>query len=332
MTHATGITATQTLIDEFNAADQDGTCWLQIHITDDEKFTLHKKCEEKGLVDEALFASVKPTLEDKIPVYTCMKQGEKWLMAKYVPDNSSPKQRMIYAASVSALKTGLGGSKFYAIDFQITLADEMTFEEYSDSINTDRENVMSFEEKEKRETAKHSAHQMGTNQTAVLAGVPIKFSDDAEGYFDQLKAGEIPSMELVLDTEEEIISIGKTDSKTVADILNLFPEAEPRYFLQMNEHKDREGNDGKKLIFVYYCPSKAPPKMKMVYSTCKRHIMACLKAKEFGASVNIECNTKDEFTEEIVMDEMYPKAAVDTTFKKPKARSKARRPMKKFTA
>lgn len=330
MAHQTGITATKELTDLFNAADEDGTSWFQIEIND-EKFTFLQKSEEDNLAGEELFASVQKTLKEKIPVYTCMKHGEKWLFARFVPDNSRAKARMLYAASAASLKTNLGGSKFFASDFQTTLIDEMTLSEFVRASSTDREDVMSFEEKEKRRTAKHAAHQMGTNQTAVLAGVPITFSDDAEDHFDRFKAGEIPSIELVLDTEEEILSVANTESKTVADIVALFPENEPRYFLQMNQHKDREGNDQTKLVFVYYCPSKAKPKMKMVYSTCKRHILACLTAKEFEKPINIECNTTDEFTEEILMDEMYPKKAKDTSFKKPKARG-ARKKMGTFKA
>jgi len=326
--HQTGITVDKELNDQFCAADAEGASfrWFQVKINEDyTKFIF--EAQSSSFDDEkALFDDLQAKLEPKVPVYNCMRKGEKWLLASYIPDLARIKDKMVFASSASSLKAGFGTDKFISQDYQLCEPDEMTVAEYTRATSTDRDLVMSFEEKAKLQTAKESVHLMGTNQTAVIAGVPIKFANDTLDAVDNLKEAKCNTVELVLDGATEVLNIGpNTKDMTVDEIVAALPDNEPRYYLHNFSHTDPSGEACSKLVYIYYCPMKAVPKLKMFYSTCKAHIQKCLEVKGFGKSTNIEISETSELSTAIVMGELYPKAAVDNTFSKPKARAGATR-------
>lgn len=323
--HQSGITVDNELKKAFQECCEGTNTWMHITIEDDQfKFIAAGAAADA----EANWAAVQGSLKQKTPgFFFIQNSANMWLMISFIPDNSQVRLKMLFASSSASLKQGLGSAKFVANDFAINMIDECTWENYKKQ-TSEEVDVMTFEEKTHLQTEYDSAALMGTGQTAVIAGIPIKIADGAVEAIKGLKEGKHSSVELILDGETEVLGVGAVQDMSVADLIALFPPKEPRYFLHNHAHKDKEGGDKKTLVFVYYCPMTSAPKLKMFYSTCKAHILTCLAALEFDKPVNLECDSASECSEDRIMKEIYPPEEVKTSFAKPKARG--RRAIKAF--
>lgn len=324
--HQSGITVDNELKEAFKGCDEEAT-WMHMTIEDDQfKFVASGAVDGD---DEAKWAAVQGNLTERTPGYHFVKSSGQWLMIPFIPDNSQVRLKMLFASSSASLKQGLGNPRFATPDFKINMIDECTWANYQKQTKGEVD-VMTYEEKMSMQSEYDSAAMMGTGQTAVIAGIPIKIDDAAVDAIKGLKEGKHSSVELILDGQTEVMGVGACKDMSVEDLVGSFPPKEPRYFLHNHAHKDKEGGDKTTLVFVYYCPMSSAPKLKMFYSTCKAHILTCLNALEFDKPINLECDSPAECTEERIMKEIYPPAAVNTTFAKPKARG--RRAKKAFEA
>lgn len=316
--HQSGIAVDKELNDAFNDANANPEIgWVGITIEDD-KF----KFVEQGA---GSFDAVQAKLVLRTPLYVCLRRDDKWLLVSFVPDNSNVRMKMLFASSASSLRNGLDTTKFLNPNFSMTDIEECTETEYLRTISKDREIVMSFEEKDKLATSFEHAHSMGSNKTSVIADVPIKIADDAVAAMKNFGdgGGAFNCAEFTLASADETLNVGVTKDMTLADIAGIFPEREPRFFLHNYAHTNPTDNSSlNKLVFVYYCPNFAPPKMKMMYSSCKSHILKCLTELKLDTPFNVECDDPKELSDEHLMKDLYPPKAVDTSFKKPKPRSK----------
>lgn len=323
--HQSGITVSEGLKADFNAACEDAdSLFIKIEIKDDD-FVKTAQGNKTGSA-EGDFAAVQDALEDKAPCYVLMKDGAKWCVVFYVPEGSIVRMKMVYASSTSSLKSGLGGA-FFNDDFPISDKDECTLPEFTQARSDVTENVMTPDEKMNRDTHYEASHTIGASEVKQIVGIPIKIADSVLAALAEIKAATKQTVELVLDPATEIL--GCCDPTDLALGEWSFPDKEPRYYIHNYVH-EHGGESKTKLVFVYYCPTNSPPKLKMFYSTVKASIVKLLNSQEMEGYCNVECDSRDECTNEVIMNEIYPKAAADKTFKKPTARGRGRAKVAKF--
>lgn len=326
--HQSGIVVDDELKEAFRKACEDPSVgYLKVVISDsNDKFVL----DSTGTGD---LDAIGKTLESNIPAYIVTRKQDKWLMVSFVPDTAKVRSKMVYASSTASLRHGLGGANFISPDYAANTLDDVTENSYSHSIEDHSEVVMSFNEKEKLETEMQSAMLMGAEPTTVIAGVPIKISDTAMQGFKDLKAGTFNTLKLVLDPKTEILNVGMSQDMSLTEIQGCMEERVPSYFLHNFKYNHPEdGQAGSKNVFIYYCPNLAPPKLKMLYSTCKAYILTGLSELEFEKPLNMECNVPAEISDKSVHDEIFPPKVEDKSFAKPKAARGGRRAVAKFQA
>jgi twinfilin-like protein len=275
------------------------------------------------------FNAIKGALEDKAPAYVLFRAAEagKWVCMCYIPNAAPVRSKMVYASSKAALKEGLGGGIFVH-DYNVTTKDEISIADYAGSLKgVGQEAVMSSEERMYHET-RHE-HHAGSSEGKVSAivGVPIKVSDSALEALKGIKSGRFKSVELIIDPATETLACTSPDNTPLGSFR--YPDKEPRYFVHSYDHT-HAGQSQTKLLFIYYCPNKAVPKLKMLYSTCKAHILKIFESVGIADFHNLEANEADELTDEVVMTDIHPPTAEDRGFKKVAARGRgpAKKPAK----
>jgi len=186
---------------------------------------------------------------------------------------------------------------------------------------------MTPEERQYQET-RHE-HSAGTSEGKVTAivGVPIKVADSALEALKSIKSGRAATVELIIDPSTETLGNSAAGNTPLGSFK--YPEKEPRFYVHNFAHK-HEGQNVTTLLFIYYCPNNAVPKLKMLYSTCKAHILRIFESLSITDFHNLEANEPSELTEELVIADIHPAAAEDRSFKKvaAKGRGQARKPAK----
>jgi len=242
---------------------------------------------------------------------------DKWLLVFYVPDNSKVRQKMLYASSSSALKQGLGAPKFL-VDFALSDSKECTLENYKHSIaEVHEDSVLTWQEKEAKEAAFESHISMSEVKVSAVVGVNIPVSEEAVEAIKGLKAGKHDTVIFILNAESEILGCSPPSNLTIEEITSKhFPEREPRYVLHRFKH-DSEGSAAEKDVFIYYCPDKAKPRLRMFYSTAKANVLKLLATLELAPPKNVECSLPAEISHDVILAELYPKVVTKQNFAKP---------------
>ena len=175
MSHASGITASPELVEEFSKAKEGKEIRFlkaqiedkQIVITErgdvsgDEKSGVLSKCSI-SLADRLYtdFEAMTKILDEDSPSYILFRidEGPKpgWLLALYVPENSKVRMKMLYASSRDSLKRDLGSSSFVA-EMHATDLDEMSYASYQKSTVVSETERLSLMSPSERMRAKASA-------------------------------------------------------------------------------------------------------------------------------------------------------------------------------
>eukprot|EP00456_Euglypha_rotunda_P028099 TRINITY_DN2233_c0_g1_i7.p1 TRINITY_DN2233_c0_g1~~TRINITY_DN2233_c0_g1_i7.p1 ORF type:complete len:214 (-),score=39.50 TRINITY_DN2233_c0_g1_i7:38-631(-) len=165
----------------------------------------------------------------------------------------------------------------------------------------------------------------GTKVSAVM-GVPVKVKDEASASLTALKSGSVNTVILLLNPETEVLEEAKKGDFTLEDIAKLMTRTDPRFIVHNFRHeKDEKTVDS--LVFFYYCPDSAKPRLKMFYSSCKAMIVKICEETGLEIKKLLEGSEASELSSGAVLDELYPKTTVKKTFAKPKGRGKGPRRM-----
>jgi len=176
--------------------------------------------------------------------------------------------------------------------------------------------VMSADERMYHET-RHE-HSAGTSEGKVSAivGIPIKVADATLEALKGIASGSVSSLELVIDASTETLTNAPI-TNTPLSALKL-PEKEPRFFVVAYKYV-HDGANKTKLVLIYYCPNKAIPKLKMLYSTSKANVIKIFGTLSITDFHNLEVNEVSELAEDVVIADIHPPTANDRGFAKPKA-------------
>jgi len=314
--HRSGITCDEKLKKEFiTAQDNSDLLYIKIGI-EGENF---KKIGEgkKGNDQESNFAIVQQELKPKSPCYILMKTPKdgKWLLIYFVPDDSVVKQKMLIASSYSDLKTGLGNSKFVG-EWPLSSPDECTLDEYKKSLNDDSEQLLTWQEKELRDTEYEAQMSMTETKVSAVVGVKIPLEDSASQAIVSYQQAKCNTVIFSLNIEKETLGAEVADMK-FENLKDKLPEREPRYILHNFKH-ERDGDARTKDVFVYYCPDKAKPRVRMFYSTAKANVLSTMEDNKIPEPKRIEISLPTELTIDALIEELYPKNQIKKVFKRPK--------------
>jgi len=178
---------------------------------------------------------------------------------------------------------------------------------------------MTSEERLAEQAHNDSALSMAGTKVSAVMGVPVKVKSEATSALGELKAGKINTVILRLNPETEVLEEAKTGDHTFEEIGKLMTRTDPRYIVHNFRHeKDEKTVDS--LVFFYYCPDSAKPRLKMFYSSCKAMIVKICGESGLEVKKLLEGSEASELTSGAVLDELYPKVTVKKTFAKPKAR------------
>jgi twinfilin-like protein len=259
-------------------------------------------------------------LEPRKPCYVATKTEEKdrWMLVFYVPDDSPVRDRMVYASSMSPLKLGLGAAKF-GPDFTIRDKKECSPEAYEESKKKmNEEDLLTMEERMGMRSESYVSMSTDTVKMSGMSDLPMKTSDDAAAAIQALVAGSVTGVVLAMDATSEVMGVVKSGALDIASIVREFPPKEPRYAVFRFPHSHPETKeDGSAVVFVYYCPDVAGPRLKMFYSSCKS--MAVKTCSKFGleCTKQLEISVASELSPASVLDELYPKKSTTKAFAKP---------------
>jgi len=265
-------------------------------------------------------AEIAKVLEARKPAYVATKteEKEKWMLVFYMPDDSPVRDRMVYASSMQSLKLGLGAAKF-GTDFTIRDRKECSATAYEESkAKVNEEDLLTMEERMGMRSESHISMSTDTVKMSGMSDLPMKVSDEAKASIAALVAGSISTVVLSLDSATEVMGRVAQGNLTLADVVRNLPAREPRYAVFRFTHDHPETKEAAApIVFLYYCPDLAGPRLKMFYSSCKG--MAVKLCEKCGLVINkqVETSVATELSATYMMDELYPKKDTKTTFAKP---------------
>ena len=316
MSSQSGISPSATLQSEFHATSKNqSVLFVKFEIQKD-TFVKTGEGNSTGSLASNL-STIRNSLVDKQPCYVVFRlEDNKWCCVCYIPNDSPVRSKMIYASSKAALKAGLGNDLF-GEDYNISDKAECNLEEYNAAAKgVGKEVVMSADERMYRDT-RHE-HSAGTSEGKVSAivGIPIKIADATIEALKGIASGSVTSLELVIDAATETLGNAPITNATLSTLK--LPEKEPRFFVVAHKYL-HDGAHKNKLLLIYYCPNKAIPKLKMLYSTSKANVIKIFDTLNIKDFHNLEVNEASELAEDVVVADIHPPTANDRGFAKPKA-------------
>lgn len=331
--HQSGIVVEEQLKEEFIAAQDDSDIlYLRVEI-ENEKFVKKGEGKQAGSPEEN-FAACQAECKPKHSCYILLKTpNDKWLLIYWVPNNSPVKQKMLIASSFSELLAGLGNTSFIG-EYAISELEECTLEEYKRSLGTkDDESLMTWQEREKKETLYEHSMAMSETKVSAVVGIAVPLTDSGVKALEEFGAGTINSIFFSIEPKKELLDCAESGTFSFDELAGKLPPKEPRYILHNFTH-DKDGASKTREVFVYYCPDKSKPKLRMFYSTAKSTILNHIHEKGIQEPKRIEISLATELTAQALLDEIYPKSTVKKVFKKPQRKGKGKSKFmgKKFNA
>lgn len=327
MSHQTGITPSEDLQKFFGSA-KDGKWRVLKIVIEEEKLQLAESAEPQGNFEEDYKRLVVPMLEDKMPCYILVRydsknsMGFEWLFIFWSPDFSHVRDKMLYAATRSTLKSEFGGGQIKEELFGSVREDVKWsgYEKHLQAQHAPAPLTMAEEELKLIKQTEVNAHINIDTKAQTLQGIAFPLSDDAQEALVQFSNKEILYVQLSVDLQGEIINLAKSGDVEVSRLWSEVPTDTARYHLFWYKHT-HEGDFTESAVFVYSMPGyKCSIKERMLYSSCKSPLVDFIE-NQIGVplSKKLEIDDPKELTEEFIYDEVHPKVNVARqAFAKPK--------------
>jgi len=221
---------------------------------------------------------------------------KEWTFVTFVPEVPI-KERMVYASAKGTLKDKLGHNNFVK-ELHFTTTSELTYSSVKEServIDTRsdfekvHEKVLKDEdearnEAEKQHTASSKASGIGGYHT-----VSIPLSSAAITELDKIKSGSANWVQLMIDDSKENVVAESAKTISNADLKREIIMNEPRFYIYAKTPNN--------YVFIYCCPEKSPPKLRMVYSTSKPSMIDQIVKKGFTLAKKAEITDSNEIDE-----------------------------------
>ncbi|EKX53088.1 hypothetical protein GUITHDRAFT_64841 [Guillardia theta CCMP2712] len=211
MSHASGITASPELVEEFSKAKEGKEIRFLKAQIEDKQIVITERGNVSG-DEKSDFEAMTKILDEDAPSYILFRidEGPKpgWLLALYVPENSKVRMKMLYASSRDSLKRDLGSSSFVA-EMHATDLDEMSYASYQKSTvvsETERLSLMSPSERMRAKASANTHIHTGVSKSYVHA-VKFPMSEDAKAALVAFKSSENKAVFLQVEQSKETIEL-----------------------------------------------------------------------------------------------------------------------------
>ncbi|KAJ3417576.1 AAA ATPase, CDC48 sub [Chytridiales sp. JEL 0842] len=157
----------------------------------------------------------------------------------------------------------------------------------------------------------------GTRKTLVGSTVGFPFSESAVDALEKLKAKEIDTVILTVDTSKEVVELHKAESTGLNDLEKLIDVADPCFVLFI----EKNGMPSSAL-FGYICPPSSKIKQRMVFSSAKAAVVHYIE-NTANISISRKCELdaitelKEEFDSLSTSSQGSNVAALREKFSKP---------------
>ncbi|XP_054164288.1 twinfilin-1-like [Oppia nitens] len=248
-----------------------------------------------------------------------------WLFISWTPEDSSVRQKMVYASTKATFKQQFGGGNITQ-DYHATALDEISFDSFEKWLNGKTDGLpLSRKEQELLEVRRDEALSscITKTQKMTLSGLEFPIDSEAINALFDLKDDNLSYVQLSIDmkSEEIRLNIKKTSSEfNIHSIESLMPTDGARYHLFVFPHTF-DGQFNKSIIFVYSIPTSfISVKERMLYSSCKNALLNAI-TNRIGIHIDkkLETDNPRELSHSYLIDELHPKQdIVKTMFDKPK--------------
>ena len=246
------------------------------------------ECEasEDAAQAEAAFSGAAALVDAEACCFLLIFVQGKWLCVSWIPTLSSVREKMIFSSSKGALKNKLGLSLFHARDYMVSSADELTF----DSWRYSKAEVLELNEREEaiaNDIVEVAAEQR-SGKTFAMGVVPFSMEPLAseallafrEGKRHLVSLSVLPDCKLGLT--QGVASEGgelllSSDGEVAAAISSALPSDSPCFLCIRRRGEAAADPASVGQYFVYCCPSTAPVREKMCYSTAKTSALSELR-------------------------------------------------------
>jgi len=326
MSHQTGISGSDSLKAVFSKALKgDSTRTIKV-IIENESLVCEKIVD---LVSEHLEkdfdSSVEGLIDDDKPCYLFMKitSSKNWLFITYSPDNSSVREKMMYAATRASLKSEFGGT-YVSMEYFATNKNEVTFSGYKEflkSKNAPPPLTTAEEELEELNVSQKQSAVGASTKQPTSKGIYFPLTNEARNHVTSYRDDQVTHVELKVDVEKEEIFSTSSDAIGASELKLKLPADQAGYHLFNYKHRFQD-QDLESHIFIYYMPGYSIPiKQRMLYSSCKNSLL-CLLENDFDLKFDrkLELDNANDLTEEFLRNEIHPPEVVARKkFNKPSA-------------
>ncbi|XP_061689848.1 twinfilin-2 isoform X2 [Syngnathoides biaculeatus] len=318
---------------EFLARARGGALRLIKVRIQDEQLVLGAYREPEQSWDQDYDHFLLPLLDRQEPCYVLYRLdshnalGFEWLFLSWSPDQSSVKDKMLYAATRGAVKKEFGGGHVKYEMFG-TLEEDVCLSGYQRHVSScsgpapltlaerELQRIKITEGRVKRVTTENSVD----SKQQTLQGLAFPLQETARRALRQLAQKQINYVQLRLDMEQETIELVHSHQTETRDLPCRVPKDTPRYHFFLYKHR-HEGDYLESVVFIYSMPGySCSVKERMLYSSCKSRLLEEVE-RDYHLQVTkkLEIDDGDELTEEFLYDEVHPKQhAFRQAFAKPR--------------
>lgn len=309
MSHSAPLSVEKDLEENFKKANENSNVrYFQVHIKEENLVQVFSYSGTDNLEQD--FETMKEhATEDQASYFLFRLAPKEWLFLTYVPDKVAVKDKMVTASAKGTLKSKLG-FQLFTEEAHATSLSELSYTYYKtgkslgDSRSTEeilREKVLKQEEEEKKDRKPPVATGGGYH------AVTIPLSDEAKEKIEELKQGKINFIELAINESKDKVKVEcSKEISSISELQKSINTSEPRFYLYAFE-QNRLGIS-KVNVYIYCCPEKSNPKLRMVYSTSKPTLAAQIEKLELELNKKrIEITDATELTEDYLKEETDPR-------------------------
>ncbi|KAI0805278.1 hypothetical protein GGR55DRAFT_286798 [Xylaria sp. FL0064] len=325
-----GIAASQEVVSQFNELLSDSSQFGLLVTIASESLTPLAALSRLSPDFNSNLQQLQPYLKPDEPLYILLRRYDEapFLIAvTYVPDAAKVRQKMLFAATRLTLVRELGTEHFRETIFATT-ADELTaagFERHDKHVNLDApltEEERTLGEVKRAEAENGAGTGTGVREIHMSSTMSMPVKTDALVALAELGRGDGRTLVILkIDSQDESVELVPDASKptSIAEAVKAISTSEPRFtFFRYRSPREDKGL----LLFFYTNPATPGTKAiknRMIYPLQKRAVLT-MAEKECGCAVEKKFEVEDpsEITEELVLDELFPKVETKTAFRRPK--------------
>ncbi|KAI2642736.1 actin depolymerizing protein [Xylaria nigripes] len=326
-----GISASAELVSKFNNLLSDTSQFALIITISSESLIPSITLPRSHPDFQGNLTQLTPYLKPDEPLYVILRRHENapfLVSVTYVPDAAKVRQKMLFASTRLTLVRELGSEHFRESIFTTT-ADELSpagFERHDkhselDAPLTEEERMLG----EVKRLEAEAGAGTGVREIHLSSTMNMPIEGNALDALTDLSQTDGRTLVMLkINSANETVELVNNSSKpmSVNEAAQAISTSEPR-FTFFRYRPSKTGAENKEVILFFYTnPATAGTKAiknRMIYPLQKRAVLT-IAEKECGCAVEKKFEVEDpsEITEELVLEELFPKVETKTAFRRPK--------------